>query len=282
MKKLISLLCIAVLLASLMSVTAFADEEEAPASLENWAYRGITLNNEDLGIASVYYAAEYFTREGIVNPLTVEPYTEEELTEIVDGAVVGAEGYVVNVPADAVVGVSAFGMEGAICWFDEENAAKLLSSSDPLVLNTEARELSNLNGETVASAIPALENWAFAGITMDNEDLGIGSVYYTESFYLAVINGKLETVNPLTVAPYTSAEVLAILSGAVENAKGYVAGATESAYVGISAFGSETICWFDAENAANILSSSDPLVLNSETGKVCNLSGEVVASAVTE
>ncbi len=280
MKKLISLLCVAVLLVSLLSVAAFADEEEAPAPLENWAYCGITLNSEDLGIASVYYAAEYFTREGILNPLTVEPYTEEELGAIVDGAVAGAEGYVVNVPADAVVGVSAFGMEGAICWFDEENAAKLLSSSDPLVLNAETRELSNLNGEAVASAIPALENWAFAGITLASEDLGINSVYYTESFYLAVLNGEVETVNPLTVAPYTSAEVLAILSGAVENAEGYVSNAPEAGCVGISAFGDENICWFDAENAAGILSSSDPLVLNAETGEVCNLSGEVVALAI--
>ena len=278
MKKLISLLCVALLLVSLMSVTAFADEEEAPAPLENWAYCGITLNSEDLGIASVYYAAEYFTREGILNPLTVEPYTEEELAAIVDGAVAGAEGYVVNVPADAVVGVSAFGMEGAICWFDEENAAKLLSSSDPLVLNTEARELSNLNGEAVASAIPALENWAFAGITLASEDLGIGSVYYTESFYLAVINGELETVNPLTVTPYTSAEVLAILSGAVENAEGYVSDAPEDACVGVSAFGGESICWYDAENAGKILSSSDPLVLNAETGVLSTLAGEAFAT----
>ena len=91
MKKLVSLLCVAVLVLSLLSVAAFADEEEAPAPLENWAYCGITLNNEDLGIASVYYTAEYFTRESILNPLTAEPYTEEELAAIVDGAVAGAE-----------------------------------------------------------------------------------------------------------------------------------------------------------------------------------------------
>lgn len=280
MKKLVSLLCVAVLVLSLLSVAAFADEKEAPAPLENWAYCGITLNSEDLGIASVYYTAEYFTRESILNPLTAEPYTEEELAAIVDGAVAGAEGYVVNVPAAAVVGVSAFGMEGAICWFDEENAAKLLASADALVLNAETRELSDLNGETVAAAIPGLENWAFAGITLASEDLGIGSVYYTEGYYLAVLNGELEAVNPLTVAPYTSAEVLAILSGAVENAEGYVSDAPEAACVGISAFGGETICWFDAENAAGILSSSDPLVLNAETGEVCNLSGEVIAAAI--
>ena len=128
--------------------------------------------------------------------------------------------------------------------------------------------------------IPALENWAFAGITLASEDLGVGSVYYTESFYLAVLNGEVETVNPLTIAPYTSAEVLAILSGAVESADGYVTGVPEAACVGISAFGGEGICWFDAESAAGILSSSDPLVLNAETDEVCNLSGEVVAAAI--
>ena len=281
MKKLISILCILVLTLSLMSVSALAEEEtEAPAPLINWAYAGITLDSEDLGIASVYYAADYFTREGILNPLTVEPYTAEELTAIADGAVMGAEDYVTNVPADAVVGVSAYDSEGAICWFDEENEAKLLASSDPLVFSAETGELKNMDGEMVAAAIPGLEDWAFAGITLDSEDLGIGSVYYTQSYYLAVQNGELETVNPLTAAPYTSAEVMAILSGAVENAQGYVSGVSEDAFIGISAFGSDAICWFDESDAAKILSSADPLVLTAETGEVSNLAGEAVATAI--
>ena len=284
MKKIISILCCAVLVLSLMSAAAFAEDataaDEAPAALSNWAYAGITLDSEDFGVGSVYYAADYFTRESILNPVTVEPYTEEELTAIIEGAVEGAEGYVVNVPADAVVGLSVYGMEGTIIWFDEENAAKVLASADPLVLNAEAYQVANLNGEAVAAALPALENWAYAGITLNSEDFGVSSVYYPAAYYTGVINGEIETVNPLTVAPYTSAEVMAIVSGAVESGAGYVTGAPENVAVGLGVYNSEDVVWFDTENAAGILSSADPLVLNAESGEVSNLAGEVVATAI--
>ena len=88
MKKMISTFLIAILILSL-PVFSFAEEvNEEADSLENWAYAGITLDNEEIGIGSVYYAAEYFTRENILNPMTVEPYTEEELKAIEENAVV--------------------------------------------------------------------------------------------------------------------------------------------------------------------------------------------------
>ncbi len=275
MKKTVSLLCAAILVLSLLSAAAVADDAtEEPVSLTDWAYAGITLDSEDLGIGSVYYASGYFDRDGIINPLTVEAYTAEGLKAIVSGAVEDAEGYVSGIPAEAVVGVSTY-ETGIIYWYDAENAEKILASADALILNTENGELSNLAGEAVASALPALENWAYAGITLNSEELGVGSVYYTEEFLAQ--DGR---INPLTVAPFTAEELAAIKAGAVFSARAYTAEVPAEALIGISVCGSENICWFDAENAAGILSSSDPLVLNAETGEVSNLAGEVVATSI--
>ena len=171
-------------------------------------------------------------------------------------------------------------MEGQIFWYNTENADKLLASSDALVLDAETGEVSSLSGEAIANALPALENWAYAGISLNNEDYGVSSVYYPASHFQAVLNGELETVNPITVAPYTAEEVRTILSGAVESSEGYVSSVPEEAAIGLGIFGAEDIIWFDAENASAILSSADPLILNAETGEVNNLDGDVVATAI--
>ena len=44
---------------------------------KNWAY-GVSIN----GVGTIFYSREYFTREGIVNPLTAEPYTKNEINAI--------------------------------------------------------------------------------------------------------------------------------------------------------------------------------------------------------
>lgn len=280
MKKMISTFLIAILILSL-SAFSFAEEanEEADA-LENWAYAGITLDNEEIGIGSVYYVAEYFTREIILNPMTVEPYTVEELKAIEENAVAGAEGYITNVPESAVIGISVCGMNGKVFWFDDENSKMILASADPLVLNAENGAVTNGLNEPVAEALPSLENWAYAGITLNSEDFGVSSVYYPASYYEAIQAGELETVNPVTVAPYTEEELREIVSGAVESNVNYVSDVPTAVSLGLGAFNSEKVFWYDGDNAANILSSADPLVLNAETGEVSNLAGEIVATAI--
>ena len=47
---------------------------------KNWAY-GVSIN----GVGTIFYSREYFTREGIVNPLTAEPYTKNEINAIEKG-----------------------------------------------------------------------------------------------------------------------------------------------------------------------------------------------------
>lgn len=125
MKKLIALALIALLAVSLLAVSASAEEL-------NWAYAGLALNNGNVG--TIWYAKDYFAIEGIVNPVTAVPYTEEEIAAIVNGAVADAEGYRFDVPAGALLGMSVAESD-VVFWYDAENAALITSHADPLTLN---------------------------------------------------------------------------------------------------------------------------------------------------
>ena len=87
---------------------------------KNWAY-GVSIN----GVGTIFYSREYFTREGIVNPLTAAPYTKDEITAIVKGADGKAEGYAFDLPEDAVLGMNGF-------WYDAAAAAAITGHADPL------------------------------------------------------------------------------------------------------------------------------------------------------
>ena len=78
---------------------------------KNWAY-GVSIN----GVGTIFYSREYFTREGIVNPLTAEPYTKNEINAIEKGAEGNAEGYTFDLPEGAVLGMNGF-------WYDAANTA---------------------------------------------------------------------------------------------------------------------------------------------------------------
>jgi len=98
---------------------------------KNYAYLGITLNNKDYNIGSVYYGAELLVK-GAVNPLTAQPYTEEELKNITDNVEFGSGKYI-EAKENAVLGFSLYDSEELV-WFDKENAAKILKHPDPLFL----------------------------------------------------------------------------------------------------------------------------------------------------
>ncbi len=118
---------------------------------KNWAYAGITLNNEDLGVSSIYYASSFLTTAA-VNPLTTKAYTEEEIAAIKAGQEDGTDGYVAEVPAGAVIGVGVYGTDD-ILWFDAEGAAAIVSHSDPLTLNAATGEMVTAEGDVVATAM---------------------------------------------------------------------------------------------------------------------------------
>lgn len=242
MKKLISLVLALLVAVSLLTV-ASAEAEV------NWAY-GVTVE----GVGTIYYAKAYFTQENIVNPLTVAPYTAEEVTAIVDGAVEGAEGYTFDLPGDALLGMGGF-------WYDAESAAAIVSHADPLSMN-ENGVFTTAEGEEVAAP---LVNWAY-GVTIE----GVGTIYYGREYF-----AKEGIVNPVTVVPYTAEEIAAIVDGAVEGAEGYIFDLPATALLGMNGF------WYNAAAAAAITSHADPLTMN-ENGVFSTADGVEVASPIAE
>ncbi len=104
---------------------------------KNWAY-GVNIQ----GVGTIFYGREYFAREGIVNTLTAAPYTKDEITAIVKGADGKAEGYVFDLPEDAVLGMNGF-------WYDAAGADAVTSHADPLVQGTDG-VFTTADGKEVA------------------------------------------------------------------------------------------------------------------------------------
>ena len=119
--------------------------------MENWAY-GFSLNHEGAGVGTIYYSKKYFEREGIVNPASAQPYTIEEIDTIKNGAIEGATNYTNNVPTNALVGMTVLNTD-KVFWYDEENANKILASTDPLLLDKETGDMKTMSGEVVAKAM---------------------------------------------------------------------------------------------------------------------------------
>ena len=107
---------------------------------KNWAY-GVSIN----GVGTIFYSREYFTREGIVNPLTAAPYTKDEITAIEKGADGNADGYTFDLPEDAVLGMNGF-------WYDAANAAAITGHADPLAQGTDG-VFTTADGKEVALPI---------------------------------------------------------------------------------------------------------------------------------
>lgn len=242
MKKMISLLLAVLMALSLLTVTASAEEE-------NWAY-GVAIES----VGTIYYAKAYFAIEGITNPLTAQPYTTEEIAAIVSGAAADAEGYIFDLPADALLGMGGY-------WYDAGNTAAIVSHADPLTMN-EKGEFATLEGEAVAAPIV---NWAY-GITID----GVGTIWYGREYF-----AREGIVNPLNAQPYTADEIAAIVDAAVEGAEGYTFDLPASAVLGMNGF------WYNAANATAITSHADPLA-QGENGVLSTADGAEVASPIAE
>ena len=107
---------------------------------KNWAY-GVSIN----GVGTIFYGREYFAREGIVNPLTAAPYTKDEITVIEKGADGNAEGYIFDLPGEAVLGMNGF-------WYDAAGAAAITGHADPLAQGTDG-VFTTADGKEVALPI---------------------------------------------------------------------------------------------------------------------------------
>lgn len=112
--------------------------------MKNWAYE-FNLNHEGAGVGTIYYAAKYFDKEGIVNPASAEAYTEDEVKAIKENA----KDYSVEAPINALIGMSVINTD-KVFWYDDENGNKILASAAPLGLDSETGEMKDQEGNVVA------------------------------------------------------------------------------------------------------------------------------------
>ena len=119
--------------------------------MNKWAY-GFALNHEGAGVGNIYYAAEYFDKDGIVNPASAEAYTTAEIDAIKNGATEGSQNYLFDVPEGALVGMNVLGSD-KIYWYDSENSAKILASAAPLILDAASGAMKDGDGNTAATPI---------------------------------------------------------------------------------------------------------------------------------
>lgn len=124
--------------------------------------------------------------------------------------------------------------------------------------------LTLLTAITLSSA--AMAEPAYPTIALNSAEYGVGAVYMARSMITP------SAVNPVTAAPYTEAEIAAVLAGES-------VAMPADAVVALSVCGADTLFFYDAEAAATILSHADPLTLNARTGEISTLAGEPVAAA---
>ena len=125
-------------------------ESEVTVMNTNWAY-GFGLNHEGAGVGTIYYAAKYFERDGIINPASGEAYTSDEIKAIKENASEGAEKYFFDVPENAVIGMNVLGSDKTF-WYDEDNSAKITACANPLGLDASTGDMKDQEGNVVAVA----------------------------------------------------------------------------------------------------------------------------------
>ena len=108
-------------------------------------------------------------------------------------------------------------------------------------------------------------NKTYTVMTMNNKELNIGSIYFTNAYL------SIATFNPATTKPFTKAERDKLPKS------GFTA--PENGVIAISSFAEKTILWFDNDGAKAITSHHDPLCINGNN--ICTNEGTIVATAIS-
>ena len=119
-----------------------------------------------------------------------------------------------------------------------------------------------------------MENWAY-GFSLNHEGAGVGIIYYSAKYF-----ERKGIVNPANAKPYSSEEIDEIKNGAIEGATNYTNNVPENALVGMNVLNTDKVFWYDEENSNKILASTDPLLLDKETGDMKTTGGDTVAKAM--
>ena len=107
-------------------------------------------------------------------------------------------------------------------------------------------------------------NKTYIAMTMNNEALNIGTIYFTDLFLAG------DVVNPATQQKYTEEEKAALQVAELA--------APENAVIAISSVAPESVLWFDAENAKAIVSHTDALIIKGD--EMITTEAETVAKAL--
>mgnify|MGYP000635656012 CR=1 FL=1 len=119
-----------------------------------------------------------------------------------------------------------------------------------------------------------MKNWALQ-FALKHEGANVDTIYYTENYF--ALDGL---TNPATAEAYTEKEIADIKANAVEGNDKYIFDAKDGALIGMKAFNTGKVFWYDAENGKKIVSSAAPLLLDGEAGEFKTAEGETVAVAL--
>ena len=119
-----------------------------------------------------------------------------------------------------------------------------------------------------------MTNWALK-FALKHEGANVENIFYTANYF--ELDGL---TNPATAEAYTDKELADIKANAVEGNENYIFDAKEGALIGMEAFNSHKVFWYDAENGKKITASAAPLLLDGETGEFKTTEGETVAAAL--
>lgn len=76
-------------------------------------------------------------------------------------------------------------------------------------------------------------------------------------------------MNPTTFEAYTEEELAAVKEGAAVDAEGHTASPADAA-LGVGVFGTGDVYWHDVDAAEEVISRSDALCLDAETGALAS------------
>ena len=119
-----------------------------------------------------------------------------------------------------------------------------------------------------------MKNWAYI-FAFNNEGLNIKDIRYTAAYF-----DRDGLVNPASAEAYTDAEIAAIKANAAEGNEQYCFTVRDGAMLGISAYNTGTLFWYDKETSEKILKSAAPFVLDGETGVLSTTEGVRTASPI--
>ena len=116
-----------------------------------------------------------------------------------------------------------------------------------------------------------MKNWALT-FALNHEGANVRNIYYTAGYF-----EMDHLTNPASGEAYTDDEITEIRKNASEENKNYLFEIKEGALIGMEAFNTGKVFWYDDENGKKIVSSAAPLLLVGDSGEMKTMEGTVAA-----